>query len=161
MEEGSDGLSSTSSHSSLTLPKLRVLWIEKCVNLEYIFSAFFAEGLVSLEKVEMVENLKLKYVFGSEKEHNLAVYPSVQQTHTRNLSNLNTLRLMDLPNVIDIWPEYYRPRLPNLESLYCTNCPKLLDSSILKMVTASYFQQETTSTVIYYLKRMISLIKHN
>jgi len=149
VEEGND---------VLTLPKLRFLSIEKCDNLEYIFSAFLAEGLTSLGNLTIFDNLKLKYVFGNEKEHNLAVYPSVQQTDTRNL---NTLKLMKLPNVIDIWPEYCRPCLPNLQFLYCIDCPKLLDSSIFKMVTVSNLQQETTSKVIYYLKIMISLIKHN
>ena len=161
VEEGNTVLSSTQSHSSLTFPKLRHLYIRYCDNLEYIFSAFLAEGLVSLENVEILENLKLKYVFGSEKERNLAVYPSVQQTHTKNLSNLNSLVLIDLPNVIDIWPEYCRPHLPNLKKVWCTRCPKLLESSILKMVTASNLQQKTISTVIYPFKMKISLIRHN
>jgi len=161
VKEGNVVLSSTQSHSSLMLPKLTILQIEKCDNLEYIFPVCLAERLISLESLEITNNLKLKYVFGSERERNLAVYPSVQQTDSKSLSNLNTVELMDLPSVIDIWPDYCPPHLPNLESLYCTYCPKLLDSSIIKMVTASNLQQETISMVIYYFKIMISLIKHN
>ncbi|ESW14030.1 hypothetical protein PHAVU_008G247000 [Phaseolus vulgaris] len=145
VEERNNVLSNTQSPSSLTLQKLRILRIENCNNLEYIFSVFLAVRLVSLESVIINENRGLKYVFGSEKERNLAVYPSFQQTDTKTFSNLATLSLMDLPNMIDIWPEYCRPHLPNLTNLDCTGCPKLLDSSILEMVTASNLHQKTTS----------------
>ncbi|KAK7372230.1 hypothetical protein VNO80_05603 [Phaseolus coccineus] len=145
VEEGNDVLSRTPSHSYLTLQKLRIIEIEGCNNLEYIFSGFLAVGLVSLEFVSIYSNMGLKYVFGSEKERNNAVYPSFQQTDTKFFPNLNTLYLMKLPNVIDIWPEYCRPHLPNLKNLKCTDCPKLLVSSIIEMVTASNLQQKTTS----------------
>jgi len=150
VEESNNVLSSPQSPSSLTLQKLRILRIEKCNNLEYIFSMCLAVRLVSLEIVNIYENRGLKYVFGSEKERNIAVYPSFQQTDTKVFSNLDTLYLTHLPNVIDIWPEYYRSHLPNVKRLACVGCPKLLDSSIFEMVTASNLQQKSTSMVIYY-----------
>jgi len=152
IEEESDFLSSIQTHSSLTLQKLRILEIEHCDNLEYIFSVFLFEGLVSLKRVNISSNEKLKYVFGSEKEHNLAEYPSFQQTNIgRNLSNLDTMELMTLPNLIDIWPEYCHLHLPSLNSLYCEGCPKLSNSVIHKVTTASDIQQRTTPTVIHLL----------
>ncbi|XP_068487193.1 disease resistance protein SUMM2-like [Phaseolus vulgaris] len=143
VEEGNNVLSSTPSHSYLTLQKLKILCIEKCNNLEYIFSVFLAVRLVSLEYVSIDSNMRLKYAFGSEKERNNAVYPSFQQTDTKFFSNLDSLYLRELPNLIDIWPEYCRPHLPNLKSLECSDCPKLL-GSIFEMVTASNLQQKTT-----------------
>ncbi|XP_027940044.1 disease resistance protein At4g27190-like [Vigna unguiculata] len=145
IEEENDVLSSTQSHSSLTLQKLRTLQISSCDNLEYIFSVFLVEGLVSLESVEISCNEKLKYVFGNEKEHNLAGYPSFQQTNSeRNLPNLKSMELRSLPNLIDFWPEYCRAHLPSLNGLYCEECPKLSNSSIHKVMTASDIQQQTT-----------------
>jgi len=152
IEEESDFLSSIQTHSSLTLQKLRILEIEHCDNLEYIFSVFLFERLVSLERVNMSSNEKLKYVFGSEKEHNLAEYPSFQQTNIgRNLSNLEEMELTTLPNLIDIWPEYCHLHLPSLNSLCCGECPKLSNSVIHKVTTASDIQQQTTPTVIHLL----------
>ncbi|KAK7372244.1 hypothetical protein VNO80_05618 [Phaseolus coccineus] len=144
VEEGNDVLSSTPSHSYLTLPKLRIIEIEICDNLEYIFSENLAVGLVSLESVKIQRCSELKYVFGSGKERNPAVYPSFQQTNIINFSNLHALTLSSLPNVIDIWPQYFSPQLPNLKLIRCYECPKLLDSSIRKMMTASNLPQETT-----------------
>ncbi|KAK7372240.1 hypothetical protein VNO80_05614 [Phaseolus coccineus] len=130
------------------LCNLKVLSISECPLLTSLFEPSIVQSLVLLEKliISSCSGLSgLKYVFGSEKEHNIAVYPSFQQTDTKNLSNLGTLRLMNLPNVIDIWPEYCRPHLPNLKDLDCSACPKLLDSSIFEMVTSSNLQQNKTS----------------
>jgi len=152
IEEENDILSSTQSHSSLTLQKLKTLEIDHCDNLEYIFSVFLFEGLVSLERLRIEWNEKLKYVFGSEKEHNLAEYSSFQQTDIgRNLSNLGTLALRNLANLIDIWPEYCRAHLPSLKYLHCEACPKLSNSVIHKVTTASDIQQQTTPMVIHLL----------
>jgi len=61
-------------------PKVKgFFYIEECDNLEYIFSKFLVQGLVSLESVRIVRKLKLKCVFDNEKKHNLAVYQSFQQ----------------------------------------------------------------------------------
>jgi len=56
IEEENDVLSSTQAHSSLALQKLRTLDISSCDNLEYIFSVFLVEGLVSLESVDISFN---------------------------------------------------------------------------------------------------------
>jgi len=157
VEGGNNVLTSTPSHSYLTLQKLKILSIQNCNNLEYILSENLVVGLVSLESVAILYCFELKHVFGSDKERNHAIYPSEKETNIINFSNLHTLRLLDLPIVIDIWPQYCRRHLPNLKKLYCHKCPKLLDFSISKVMTVSNLPQETTSKVIYYFKIMISL----
>ena len=91
------------------------------------------------------------WIFHSiEKEHNLAGYPSFQQTNSeRNLPNLKSMELRSLPNLIGIWPEYCRAHLASLNVLHCEGCPKLSNSSIHKVMTASDIQQHTTPAVIY------------
>jgi len=74
VEEGNDVLSSTSSHSYLTLQKLRILQIESCNNLEYTFSVFLAVRLVSLEFVKIYSNMRLKYAFAGIVPNCLAPY---------------------------------------------------------------------------------------
>ncbi|TKY49853.1 disease resistance protein [Spatholobus suberectus] len=88
--------------------------------LEYILPVCFARGLVSLENLTIGDCWKLKYVFGTEKEHHLSAY--LHQTHHEtnieiNLVNFGELRLSSLPEHIDIWPQYCRPRSPNLKEL--------------------------------------------
>ena len=128
VEEGSVDYVSSQSHTSLMLPKLRKHTIFECQGLEYIFPMCYAQGLASLEILEIEECNELKYVFGSEKEHDLTVYQ--HQTHRQtkvdiNLLYLGELHLKSLPNLVEIWPKYFHPRLPNLEKLICENCPRL------------------------------------
>ncbi|KAL2975923.1 hypothetical protein AAZX31_14G189900 [Glycine max] len=132
VEEGSVDYVSSQSHNntSLMLPKLRKLTISGCHSLEYIFPICFAQGLVSLEELSIEYCDKLKYVFGSEKEHDLTVYQH-QNIHI-NFLNLETLRLI---------------RLPNLKELHCNYCPRLPDSCVRRvMIIDSDLQQDSTAT---------------
>ncbi|KAG4963973.1 hypothetical protein JHK86_040841 [Glycine max] len=147
VEEGSVDYVSSQSHNntSLMLPKLRKLTISGCHSLEYIFPICFAQGLVSLEELSIEYCDKLKYVFGSEKEHDLTVYQH-QNIHI-NFLNLETLRLIRLPNLVDIWPKYFDPHLPNLKELHCNYCPRLPDSCVRRvMIIDSDLQQDSTAT---------------
>nr|ATO98346.1 putative disease resistance protein [Glycine max] len=150
VEEGSVDYVSSQSHTSLMLPKLRKLTIFDCQGLEYIFPMCYAQGLASLEELEIEECNELKYVFGSEKEHDLTVYQ--HQSHRQinihiNFFNLETLRLIRLPNLVDIWPKYFDPHLPNLKELHCIDCPRLPDSWVRRvMIIDSDLQQDSTAT---------------
>ncbi|KAG4963975.1 hypothetical protein JHK86_040843 [Glycine max] len=114
VEEGSVDYVSSQSHTSLMLPKLRKLTIFECQGLEYIFPMCYAQGPASLEILEIEECNELKYIFGSEKEHDLTVYR--HQTHRQtkvdiNLPYLGELHLKSLPNLVEILPKYFHPRL--------------------------------------------------
>ncbi|KHN30606.1 Disease resistance protein [Glycine soja] len=121
VEEGSVDYVSSQSHTSLMLPKLRTLTILRCHSLEYIFPICFAQGLVSLEELSIEYCDKLKYVFGSEKEHDLTVYQ--HQTHRQTKVDINLLYLG------------------------CIDCPRLPDSWVRRvMIIDSDLQQDSTAT---------------
>ncbi|XP_028198751.1 putative disease resistance protein At5g05400 isoform X4 [Glycine soja] len=150
VEEGSVDYVSSQSHTSLMLPKLRTLTILRCHSLEYIFPMCYVHGLASLEELHIKFCDKLKYVFGSEKEHDLRVYQHQSHPQTNihiNFLNLKTLRLNQLPNLVEIWPKYFDPHLPNLKVLGCIDCPRLPDSWVRRvMIIDSDLQQDSTAT---------------
>ncbi|KAL2317351.1 hypothetical protein Fmac_031227 [Flemingia macrophylla] len=120
-------------------PKLRSLDIRNCKELEYIFPVSFTRGLAKLEKVNIRDNCNLKYVFGNEREHH-------HQTHIQiTLLSLYRLHLHSLPNLIYLWPYYCSSSLPNLKVLEYTDCPRLFDSSMCKVINFSELQQQTAT----------------
>ncbi|XP_047178789.1 LOW QUALITY PROTEIN: disease resistance protein RPS2-like [Vigna umbellata] len=128
--EGNDYVG-TQDHTSLMLPKLRIIEIAGCDKLKYIFPVCFGR-LPSLERLITKNCDKLKYVFGTEKERHLSMYHEYP-----DLLNLEVLLLVSLPNLVDIWPSYCHPRLPNLKELQCTECSTLSNSSLRKMAIDS------------------------
>lgn len=152
--EGNDYYVGTQDHISLMLPKLRIIEIEECHKLKYIFPVCFGR-LPSLERLITKNCDKLKYVFGTEKEHRLSMYHEYP-----DLLNLEVLVLVSLPNLVDIWPSYCHPRLLNLKELQCTECSTLSNSSLRKMaIDSGLYHQGTTEMVICYLKLMFQKSK--
>ncbi|XP_029124523.1 probable disease resistance protein At4g27220 isoform X2 [Cajanus cajan] len=148
IEEGDVDYFRNQNHTSWTLPKLRYLNVDNCHRLEYIFHACFSTGLASLENLVIINNCNLKYVFGSEREHHASVnqHQSSHQTDIDiNLIDLDYLELSNLPNLIDIWPDYYHSRLPNTKRLQCFACPKLFDSTVRKLANDSALHRDTTT----------------
>ncbi|KAL2337478.1 hypothetical protein Fmac_011924 [Flemingia macrophylla] len=150
-EEIEEGNVSDQNHTNLTLSKLKRFEVTGCNKLEYIFPMYFAKGLVSLNDFKICGCSELKYVFGSEKKSRLSIYQqeSLHQAHIDlKFLNLNTLWLHALPNLIDIWPEYCRPCLLNLNDLHCYGCPKLSNLSVRKAMIDSTLQQDH-ATMVY------------
>ncbi|KAL2317392.1 hypothetical protein Fmac_031268 [Flemingia macrophylla] len=131
---------SSQSHTSLPLSKLRSLRIGDCSKLEYLFPICLAPALTSLETLDISDNCKLTYVFGSEKEHNISVQTNIHI----NWPNLDTLRLLSLPNLIAICPEDCHPYLPKLTSLELFECPRLSNFSLQKTVNDLDLQDTKT-----------------
>ncbi|XP_027368469.1 probable disease resistance protein At4g27220 [Abrus precatorius] len=148
VEEGNVDHVINQSHPTSVLSKLRILDIEGCESLEYIFPVFFARCLRRLEEMRIHNSAELKYVFGTEKEHRLLVHQNDNHPKTKieiNLPNFRRLSLNLLLNLIDIWPEYCHPCSPNVKTLEFNKCPKLSNSSVSKMVIGSHLQQDTTA----------------
>ncbi|KAL2324933.1 hypothetical protein Fmac_023991 [Flemingia macrophylla] len=121
---------SSPNHTSLPLSKLRTLEIVNCDRLEYLFPICLAPALTSLDNLEISDNHKLKYVYGSEKEHNISVQTNIHI----NWPNLDYVCLRSLPDLIAICPEDSRPYLPKLAWLELVKCPRLSNFSVQKTV---------------------------
>ncbi|QCE01094.1 disease resistance protein RPS5 [Vigna unguiculata] len=153
--EGNDDYVRTQYHTYLMLPKLRIIEIEGCHKLKYIFPACFGR-LPSLERLITKNCDKLKYVFGTEKEHHLSMYHEYP-----DLLNLEVLMLVSLPNLVDIWPSHCHPRLPNLKELQCIECSTLSNSSLRKMAIDSGLHHQGTTAMGMHKNSKVYLLVPN
>ncbi|KAG5047691.1 hypothetical protein JHK86_017097 [Glycine max] len=137
---------SSQSHTSLKLPKLKTLPIDGCERLEYIFPLCFARGLVSLEELDILCSCKLKYVFGTEKEHHLSMYQHQSHYETNidiNLLNFDDLFLSSYQNLLIFGLNIAVHVYQILKSLSCYECPSLSSSSMRKVIIDSDLQKDT------------------
>jgi hypothetical protein len=72
-------------------PKLKVVNIHKCVQLQFMLPLVSGKDFLLLESIKIGECDKLKYIFGQHQDVELA--------------SLKELELNDVPNFIDIFPE--------------------------------------------------------
>ena len=89
IEELADGYNDNKSCYSL-FPKLKILYIERCPQLQFILPILSAQDLLFLEVIEIRCCDKLEYIFG---EHQDVKLPSLKK-----------MWIEDLPNFIDICP---------------------------------------------------------
>jgi len=95
IEESADGYNDYKSCRSL-FPKLKVLDIWECPQLQFILPILSARDLLFLEVIKISCCHKLKYIFGQHQDV--------------KLTSLKTVAIDDLPNFIDIFP-------PNVSSI--------------------------------------------
>ncbi|KAJ0099420.1 hypothetical protein Patl1_21902 [Pistacia atlantica] len=93
--------------------KLRMMKIEKCDRLEYLFTSFLAKNLTQLQEIEVTDCKNLKEIFGEEsKDHGDEI-----ETNTKiELNQLCSLTLQRLPQFIKIDSDM-RVIFPRLENL--------------------------------------------
>ncbi|XP_057441928.1 uncharacterized protein LOC130733703 isoform X2 [Lotus japonicus] len=111
---------STDDHK-LLFPKLKKLHVRECEELEYIIPITFAQGLAQLECLEIVCNRKLRYVFGQ---------CAGQNELKIELSSLEELTLVKLPNINSICPEDCYLTWPSLRQFNLQNCPEFFMASV-------------------------------
>ncbi|RDX63327.1 Disease resistance protein, partial [Mucuna pruriens] len=106
----------------LLFPKLKRLHVRECNGLDYLLPISFAQGLAQLESLEIVCNSELKYLFGQctngdhlagQKQNELKI----------DLTSLEELTLIMLPEIISICPEVCYPTWPSLRRFSLQNCP--------------------------------------
>ncbi|XP_044486364.1 probable disease resistance protein At4g27220 [Mangifera indica] len=88
--------------------KLRIIKIEKCDKLEYLFAFFIAENLVQLQEIEVTDCKNLKEIFGEGDE--------IETNNQTELNQLYSLTLQRLPKFIRISSDM-RVVFPRLENL--------------------------------------------
>jgi Leucine-rich repeat (LRR) protein len=107
-------------------PKLKELHVRECSELEYIIPITLAQGLVQLECMEIVCNHKLRYVFGQSTHKD----GQNQNEIKIELSALQELTLVILPNINSICPEDCYLMWPSLLSFNLQNCAEFFMVSI-------------------------------
>jgi hypothetical protein len=85
-------------------PKLKVVNISNCPQLQFIFPTFSAKDLLLLETINIQICGNLKHIFGQQQDVELA--------------SLKKLWLDDLPNFIGIFPESYHSSKGSSHSIY-------------------------------------------
>ena len=106
----------------ICLPKLRILEIVGCNQLEYIFPMTVARGFPQLETLRMSKLPQLKQVIGHEDEG------EVVDGNDVILSKLRWLILEDLPNFGTLYRGTCSSMWPSLEVLKVVNCPGMKSS---------------------------------
>lgn len=111
----------------LLFPKLKKFHVRECGVLEYIIPITLAQGLVQLECLEILCNENLKYVFGQ------STYNDGQNQNELKiieLSALEELTLVNLPNINSICPEDCYLMWPSLLQFNLQNCGEFFMVSI-------------------------------
>ncbi|KAI4332261.1 hypothetical protein L6164_017185 [Bauhinia variegata] len=111
-----------SHNSHLILSNLKTLSIRFCRKLESICPISCIEGLEKLEEIELVNDSRLKYVFGQYDERD---HSSRQKSIQIQFPMLKELTLMGLDNLRGICPEKYHPVCPSLKHLLVRDCQNL------------------------------------
>ncbi|XP_054777467.1 uncharacterized protein LOC129285700 isoform X4 [Prosopis cineraria] len=110
-----------SSHESM-FPKLKLLHVTRCKELEFIFPVCLCEDLPLLESVKISECDNIKYIFGQ--------YPREGELYQMQkeiiLRSLKAMSIEDVPEFVDIYPEC---RLPKKSIANTSEVSKVKDKS--------------------------------
>ncbi|KAG8492618.1 hypothetical protein CXB51_010041 [Gossypium anomalum] len=108
-------------------PKLKILRIEFCPNLEYVCANTSTQWLQSLESLYISYCPQLMQVFNMEQnEYRQDIMLPGSGSQNYCCSKLKTLRIVDCPLLKYVFTNNLSPGFPLLESIYLENCPQLL-----------------------------------
>ncbi|XP_044467793.1 probable disease resistance protein At4g27220 [Mangifera indica] len=79
--------------------KLRIIKIEKCDRLEYLFASFIAKSLIQLQEIEVTGCKNLKELFGEESDDH---GDEIETNNKTEFNQLCSLTLQRLPKFINI-----------------------------------------------------------
>ncbi|CAI8586530.1 unnamed protein product [Vicia faba] len=119
IDDDKEEIVSAYDHRLLLFPKLKRLHVRECDVLEYIIPITFTQGLVQLECLEIVCNIKLKCVFGLSSHQD---GQNQNELKIIELSALEELTLVMLPNINSICPEDCYLMWPSLLQFNLQNC---------------------------------------
>ncbi|XP_044467301.1 uncharacterized protein LOC123197194 isoform X2 [Mangifera indica] len=93
--------------------KLRIIKIEKCDKLEYLFAYFMAKNLMQLQEIEVTDCNNLKELFGRESDNH---GDEIEKNTKAEFNQLCSLTLQRLPKFIKVGSDKaVFPRLKNLK----------------------------------------------
>ncbi|XP_027342057.1 disease resistance protein At4g27190-like [Abrus precatorius] len=124
----------------LMFTKLKHLVVKWCEKLESLIPVTFSKGLKQLECLEIDKAPELKYVFHQDQ----LSCQNQNELHVIEFPVLKLLKLLHLPNIINICPESYHPMLPCLQNLYLQQCPQLNVMSVSHSIFGSMRQEGDT-----------------
>ncbi|KAL5101684.1 hypothetical protein RYX36_006011 [Vicia faba] len=127
IDDDKEEIVSAYDHRLLLFPKLKRLHVRECDVLEYIIPITFTQGLVQLECLEIVCNIKLKCVFGLSSHQD---GQNQNELKIIELSALEELTLVMLPNINSICPEDCYLMWPSLLQFNLQNCGEFFMVSI-------------------------------
>ncbi|XP_044495960.1 probable disease resistance protein At4g27220 isoform X2 [Mangifera indica] len=100
--------------NAVSFSKLRIIKIEKCDRLEYLFASFMAKNLMQLQEIEVTYCKNLKELFGEESDNR---GDEIETNNKMEFNQLCSLALQCLPKfiMIDSNMVVVFPRLENLK----------------------------------------------
>nr|XP_023920336.1 uncharacterized protein LOC112031856 [Quercus suber] len=106
-----------SHHQPTGFPKLEMILVRRCKNLEYIFPISIARGLPQLESLDLGDLPQLKKVFGQNREREVGDCEIESHGQPICLPKLETLEVENCENLEYIFPISVAQGLQQLESL--------------------------------------------
>ncbi|KAB2032520.1 hypothetical protein ES319_D05G380100v1 [Gossypium barbadense] len=103
----------------LSLQSLKIVEIERCNNLKYIFPMSVANSLGQLHTLKIKSCSQLKYII---QDQQVAYKCLLQSLRDACVSHCNNLRLDDLPNLVSFSPVGYHFVFPSLTDLRVKGC---------------------------------------
>ncbi|XP_028785026.1 uncharacterized protein LOC114740938 isoform X2 [Neltuma alba] len=129
------------------LPKLNILFIEDCCNLEYVCPVFLAQRF-EMHHLSIINAPQMKAVFGENASEGQPL-PDPGETQLV-LPFLEHLNLRSLPNLVGICSEKYHPRWPSIKIIEWRDCPKME----LQELKGHQLRNEVQIPTLQYIKEL-------
>ncbi|KAL3750224.1 hypothetical protein ACJRO7_011245, partial [Eucalyptus globulus] len=110
---------------ALCFRNLRVLKVQDCENLRFIFSSSMAKALQQIKEIKIVRCKLLEEIMDVQEE----VSNKAASMHTLEFPLLSSLSLEELPNLRTVYHGTHRIHFPTLTRLRISGCPKMMTFS--------------------------------
>ncbi|KAK7304995.1 hypothetical protein VNO77_42892 [Canavalia gladiata] len=122
-----DGSNTSKEFIPPLMPNLKIIQISGCNELESLLPICCVEGLTQLQRLEIMDVPKLRYVF-DECDH--MDHSSLQYGNQIFLPRLECLRLDGLENLVDMCPKNYPAKWPSPSEIMVKDCPNFATISV-------------------------------
>jgi len=109
--------------------------VKKCDSLGFVLTPTIARALTQLQKMVIHSCQSMEKIVG--KEVNLNGDNEEENVETLVFAQLESLTLIDLPNLMSIYPDSYEIMWPSLRFLCIDGCPQLMTSAMFTQTVAT------------------------